>query len=112
MIRCRKQGKVAILSCRPELHSECNELKERFRFSLPLRLHSLRSFRRAANAHFIQSEAEYNRIMGFEEIAHTADWSVRVWAPDLPSLFGEAARAMNSLAGTVIDTNPRVKRTF
>jgi len=55
---------------------------------------------------------EYNRIMGFEEISHTADWSVRVWAEDLPSLFAEAARAMNSLAGTVTGTGPRVNRTF
>jgi len=50
--------------------------------------------------------------MGFEEISHTADWSVRVWAQDLPSLFAEAARAMNSLAGTVIEKDPRLKRTF
>lgn len=50
--------------------------------------------------------------MGFEEISHTADWSVRVWAPDLPSLFAEAARAMNSLSGTVMGHDPRLKRTF
>src|SRR5512138_3630401 len=50
--------------------------------------------------------------MGFEEISHTADWSARVWASDLPSLFAEAARAMNSLAGTVIAKGPRLKRTF
>jgi SHS2 domain-containing protein len=50
--------------------------------------------------------------MGFEEISHTADWSVRVWAPDLPSLFTEAARAMDSLAGTVPGTGPHLKRTF
>ena len=50
--------------------------------------------------------------MGFEEIPHTADWSVRVWAPDLPSLFKEAARAMNSLSGTVIGDGPRVTRRF
>ncbi|HET9913300.1 MAG TPA: archease [Anaerolineales bacterium] len=50
--------------------------------------------------------------MGFEEIAHTADWSVRVWARDLPSLFAEAVRAMNSLAGTAIVEDARVKRTF
>lgn len=54
----------------------------------------------------------YNKIMGFEEISHTADWSVRVWAQDLPSLFAEAARAMNSLAGTVTAKNAHVKRTF
>ena len=50
--------------------------------------------------------------MGFEEISHTADWSVRVWAQDLPSLFAESARAMNSLSGTVTGKVPRVKRMF
>jgi SHS2 domain-containing protein len=50
--------------------------------------------------------------MGFEEISHTADWSARVWAEDLPSLFVEAARAMNSLSGTVAGAGPRVLRTF
>ncbi|HMB25013.1 MAG TPA: archease, partial [Anaerolineales bacterium] len=50
--------------------------------------------------------------MGFEEISHTADWSARVWASDLPSLFAEAARAMNSLAGTVIAKSLRLKRVF
>jgi len=50
--------------------------------------------------------------MGFEEISHTADWSVRVWAQDLPSLFAESARAMNSLSGTVTSNGPRVVRTF
>ena len=55
---------------------------------------------------------EYNRMMGFEEVSHTADWSARVWAEDLPSLFQEAARAMNALSGTAAGTGPRVKRTF
>jgi SHS2 domain-containing protein len=50
--------------------------------------------------------------MGFEEISHTADWSARVWADDLPSLFAESARAMNALAGTVTGQGPRVKRRF
>ena len=50
--------------------------------------------------------------MGFEEIPHTADWSARVWARDLPSLFQEAARAMNSLSGTVIENGPRVSKGF
>lgn len=50
--------------------------------------------------------------MGFEEISHTADWSVRVWAQDLPVLFAESARAMNSLSGIVLTHEPRVKRTF
>ena len=50
--------------------------------------------------------------MGFEEVSHTADWSARVWASDLPTLFKEAARAMNSLSGTVIGTDDRVSRTL
>lgn len=50
--------------------------------------------------------------MGFEEIPHTADWSVRVWAEDLSSLFVEAAGAMNSLSGTVTGPGPRLTRTF
>ena|SRR5687768_18588746 len=50
--------------------------------------------------------------MGFEEISHTADWSVRVWAEDLPLLFAESARAMNALAGTVTGQGPRLKRAF
>jgi SHS2 domain-containing protein len=59
------------------------------------------------------TSGEYNRIlMGFEEISHTADWSARVWAEDLPSLFTEAARAMNSLSGTVAGNGSRLKRMF
>lgn len=50
--------------------------------------------------------------MGFEEVSHTADWSVRVWAPDLPTLFVEAARALNFLSGTVMGTSPRIKQQF
>ena len=36
---------------------------------------------------------------GFEEIEHTADWAMRVWAPDLAGLFEYAARGMYALAG-------------
>ena len=50
--------------------------------------------------------------MGFEEVSHTADWSARVWAQDLPSLFAEAARAMNLLSGTVTGNGERRKRAF
>jgi SHS2 domain-containing protein len=50
--------------------------------------------------------------MGFEEISHTADWSVRVWAEDLPSLFAQSAQAMNALAGTRVAQGPRLKRIF
>ena len=50
--------------------------------------------------------------MGFEEISHTADWSARIWAEDLPSLFVESARAMNSLSGTVAGNGARLTQSF
>ena len=50
--------------------------------------------------------------MGFEEIPHTADWSVRVWADDLGGLFVESARAMNTLAGVTTTPRTRVQRKF
>jgi SHS2 domain-containing protein len=50
--------------------------------------------------------------MPFQEIQHTADRSVKVWAQDLPSFFAEAARAMNALAGTRLQAGPRALRSF
>lgn len=54
--------------------------------------------------------ASIQRKMGFREIQHTADWAIRVWAGDLPSLFSEAARGMNSLAGAEIGPGKRLRR--
>jgi len=50
--------------------------------------------------------------MGFEEIQHTADWAMRVWADDLPSLFAEAVRGMNTLAGVKLDDQNRVRKVY
>ena len=50
--------------------------------------------------------------MGFEEVAHTADWSVRVWGKDLNEPLSEAARAMNTLAGIQTSESPFLKRIF
>ena len=36
---------------------------------------------------------------GFEEVSHTADLEIRVFAEDLESLFREAAKGMFSLCG-------------
>jgi SHS2 domain-containing protein len=52
------------------------------------------------------------RRSGFEELPHTADWCLRVWAGSLPALFAEAARGMNFLAGALPAQGPRVRRTF
>jgi len=50
--------------------------------------------------------------MGYEEIPHTADWSIRVWADDLAGLLTESARGMYWLAGTELVDEPRAKKTF
>lgn len=49
---------------------------------------------------------------GFEEVPHTADWAMRVWAEDLPTLFAEAAQGLNALCGARLENGPRVRRTF
>ncbi len=49
---------------------------------------------------------------GFEEVPHTADWAIKVWAEDLPSLFAEAARGMSALQGVDQASVPRVSRTL
>ena len=50
--------------------------------------------------------------MPFEEIPHTADWSLRVWADNLAGLLAESARGMHWLAGADLAEEPRVKKTF
>ena len=40
---------------------------------------------------------------GFQEIEHTADWALRVWAPDLAGLFIQAATGMNVLMEVMLE---------
>jgi SHS2 domain-containing protein len=44
---------------------------------------------------------------GFQEIAHTADWELTVWAPDLAGLLEQAARGIYALADTTLESAPR-----
>jgi SHS2 domain-containing protein len=50
--------------------------------------------------------------MGYEEIPHTADWSIRAWAQDVEGLLAESARGMYWLAGTKFADEPRLTQTF
>ena len=50
--------------------------------------------------------------MPFEEISHTADWSLRVWAADLSTLFEDSAKGMTSLSGIRLVKKPRINRTL
>jgi len=49
--------------------------------------------------------------MGYAEVPHTADWALRIWAPDLPALLCEAAAGMNELAGIELAATPRQAHT-
>jgi SHS2 domain-containing protein len=43
---------------------------------------------------------------GFREHAHTADWELEVWAPNLPILLEQAARGMYALSGLQLQAGP------
>ncbi len=40
---------------------------------------------------------------GFRELAHTADWELEVWAPDMATLLEQAARGMYAISGVKLD---------
>ncbi len=52
------------------------------------------------------------RISGYRELEHTADWEIEVWAPDLVGLLEEAARGMYALSGARLDTYNSQSRTI
>ena len=49
-------------------------------------------------------------LTGYREQAHTADWELEVWAPDLPALLETAARGMYAISGTRLEAGPRQER--
>lgn len=51
-------------------------------------------------------------VFGFREHAHTADWELEVWAPDLPSLLEQAARGMYALSGMQLEAGFPQTRTI
>lgn len=53
-----------------------------------------------------------DRGFGFCEIEHTADWALKVWAPDLPLLFTQAAEGMYTLMETTLADGQRVERVL
>lgn len=48
--------------------------------------------------------------MPFEELPHTADWALRVWAPDLAGLLTESARGLAALTGAQLASGARLSR--
>ncbi len=53
-----------------------------------------------------------DRGFGFTEIEHTADWALKVWAPDLSLLFAQAAAGMYWLMETTLKSGPRIERSI
>lgn len=51
-------------------------------------------------------------LAGYQEIAHTADWELHVWAPAMPALLEQAARGMYSLMAARLRSSPRQVRHF
>lgn len=49
---------------------------------------------------------------GFEEIQHTADWALKVWAPDFACLLEQAALGMNQLMGVAVDSTLSAERVL
>jgi len=49
---------------------------------------------------------------GFREVAHTADWELEAWAPDLSGMLEQAARGMYALAGMRLQAGPVQNRTL
>ncbi len=45
--------------------------------------------------------------MPYRELSHTADWAIHVSAPDLPSLFCEAAQGMYVLMSLELAAEPK-----
>jgi SHS2 domain-containing protein len=52
------------------------------------------------------------KLAGSQEVAHTADWELHVWAPDLTGLLEQAARGMYRLQGIKLKSKPHLKRSF
>jgi SHS2 domain-containing protein len=49
---------------------------------------------------------------GFREHAHTADWELEVWAPDLATLLEQAARGMYSISGVRLEPEIHQRRSL
>ncbi len=53
-----------------------------------------------------------NSDRGYREIAHTADWELEAWAPDLAGLLEQAAMGMVTFCGAVLSANTRQVETL
>ena len=49
---------------------------------------------------------------GFQEIEHTADLELEIWAPNFPQLLEQAALGMNALTGIRLGPGKRETRQF
>jgi SHS2 domain-containing protein len=52
------------------------------------------------------------KYAGFQEIEHTADIALRVWAASIPELLQKAAKGMFTVCGVQVNKQSRHQRTF
>ena len=50
--------------------------------------------------------------IGFREHAHTADWELEIWAPDIPGLLEQAALGMYTISGVKLEHGITQTRTI
>jgi len=58
----------------------------------------------------MQGRRTRSQVVGFREIPHTADLALEVWAPDLATLFEQAARGFNAISGAQVASTPGLVR--
>ena len=49
---------------------------------------------------------------GYFELEHTADWELKVWAPDIPILFIQAAFGMYKICGIELKKESRITQAM
>lgn len=49
---------------------------------------------------------------GYEEVEHTADWQLKIWAPTLEGLFVQAARGMYALTNIQYEISQNIRRNL
>ncbi len=55
---------------------------------------------------------ETKNCSGYEEVPHTADMAMKVWAPDLVDLLRQAAAGMQTLMGLQLTVGQRIRKSI
>ena len=65
---------------------------------------------REATLHHAAAAGHSAFVMGYQEIEHTGDYAIRIWAADFATLFADAARGLYQLSGSQIRMERPIER--